>query len=418
MGMPFKIRKFVWPKTNVINRTINQSGGGSGGDLELGETSSTAYRGDRGKTAYDYSQVGHVPLTSKDATGGVAGLTLFKINFKNALNTITSFFTNANTVARTYLFQDRDGTIADDTDIQDAKDYADSLVVNLWDDRGVYDASSNLFPATGGSGTAGAILKGDIWTISVIGTLDGIAVALGDTVRALIDTPSQTGANWGIQEHGLGYTPESIANKDTDSTFAANSDTKYSSQKAIKTALDLKTNDTSAAFATRLHGATAKTTLVDADEVNGTDSANSFSLIRTTWTNVKAFLKTYFDTLYGNRAAGIPVMFDGGGSAIANGSTIYIPVPFACTIKAYTILADTGTCTIKTWKKATGTAIPTITDIISTTGVALASGTAIRSATVTDFTTTSIAKDDILAFNITAISGATKITFMLEVEKT
>ena len=57
-------------------------------------------------------------LTSrKDATGGYAGLTLFKINFKNALNTVTSFFTNANTVARTYTFQDRDGTIADNTDI-------------------------------------------------------------------------------------------------------------------------------------------------------------------------------------------------------------------------------------------------------------------------------------------------------------
>ena len=55
--------------------------------------------------------------SAKDATGGYVGLTLFKINFKNALNTITSFFTNANTVARTYTFQDRDGIIADDTDL-------------------------------------------------------------------------------------------------------------------------------------------------------------------------------------------------------------------------------------------------------------------------------------------------------------
>lgn len=41
-----------------------------------------------------------------------------------------------------------------------------------------------------------------------------------------------------------------------------------------------------------------KTSLVDADEVTGNDSAASFGQIRTTWTNVKAFLKTYFDTLY------------------------------------------------------------------------------------------------------------------------
>lgn len=56
-------------------------------------------------------------LSLKDATGGYAGLTLFKINFKNAANTFTSFFTNTNTAARTYTFQDRDGTIADLTDI-------------------------------------------------------------------------------------------------------------------------------------------------------------------------------------------------------------------------------------------------------------------------------------------------------------
>lgn len=51
-------------------------------------------------------------LTSKDATGGYVGLTLFKINFKNAANTFTSFFTNSNTAARTYTFPDYDATIA------------------------------------------------------------------------------------------------------------------------------------------------------------------------------------------------------------------------------------------------------------------------------------------------------------------
>jgi hypothetical protein len=55
--------------------------------------------------------------SNKDATGGYVGMTLFKINFKNALNTFTSFFTNSNTAARTYTFQDRNGTIADDTDL-------------------------------------------------------------------------------------------------------------------------------------------------------------------------------------------------------------------------------------------------------------------------------------------------------------
>ena len=56
-------------------------------------------------------------LAAKDATGGYAGLTSFKINFKNVANTFTSFFTNSNTAARTYTFPDRDGTIADNTDL-------------------------------------------------------------------------------------------------------------------------------------------------------------------------------------------------------------------------------------------------------------------------------------------------------------
>ena len=40
----------------------------------LGETSETAYRGDRGKVAYDYSQVGHVPNSAKGSANGVAQL--------------------------------------------------------------------------------------------------------------------------------------------------------------------------------------------------------------------------------------------------------------------------------------------------------------------------------------------------------
>lgn len=47
-----------------------------------------------------------------------------------------------------------------------------------------------------------------------------------------------------------------------------------------------------------IHGATAKTTPVDADTLAGIDSAASNVLTRFTWANIKATLKTYFDTLY------------------------------------------------------------------------------------------------------------------------
>lgn len=53
----------------------------------------------------------------KDVADGVPGLTGLSINFMNILGTIKSFFTNSNTAARTYTFKDRDGVIADDTDL-------------------------------------------------------------------------------------------------------------------------------------------------------------------------------------------------------------------------------------------------------------------------------------------------------------
>lgn len=127
--------------------------------------------------------------------------------------------------------------------VKAVKTYADSLVVGLLDDRGSYDASVNTFPAAGGSGTAGAILKGDIWFISVAGTLGGAAVNIGDSARALVDSPGQTATNWSILESNIGYVPENVANKDTDGTLAANSDTKYPSQKAVKTYIDAKAHD-------------------------------------------------------------------------------------------------------------------------------------------------------------------------------
>lgn len=46
------------------------------------------------------------------------------------------------------------------------------------------------------------------------------------------------------------------------------------------------------------HAATEKTTPADADELGLVDSAASYVLKRLTWANVKATLKTYFDTLY------------------------------------------------------------------------------------------------------------------------
>lgn len=77
-------------------------------------------------------------VTAKDATGGYAGLTLFKLNLRNVANTITSWFTNANTVARTYTLKDADGTIAFTSDITGT-----NSGTNTGDETGVRVATLN-----------------------------------------------------------------------------------------------------------------------------------------------------------------------------------------------------------------------------------------------------------------------------------
>lgn len=121
----------------------------------------------------------------------------------------------------------------DEAVLTDAKEYADGLVIGLWDDRGSFDASINTYPVTGGSGVDGAILKGDIWTISVIaasGVLLGYPA--GTTIRALSDAPAQVSGNWAVSGSGLGYTPENAANKATTINNSS-TDVQYPSAKAV-----------------------------------------------------------------------------------------------------------------------------------------------------------------------------------------
>lgn len=120
-----------------------------------------------------------------------------------------------------------------------AKAYADTLVVGLVDDRGNFDASVNAFPNSGGSGGGGAILKGDLWTISVAGTIGGHPVTAGDLVRALVDSPGTTSSNWAITENNIGYVAENASNKVT-SISGASTDAQYGSAKLLYDQLALK----------------------------------------------------------------------------------------------------------------------------------------------------------------------------------
>jgi hypothetical protein len=123
------------------------------------------------------------------------------------------------------------------------KAYADALVVGLLDDRGNYTpspTSPGAYPSTGGSGTGGAIMKGDIWFINGNGYLGTTAVVIGASVRALVNSPSSP-AGWDILDANLGIVPENVANKVTtqaDITTYGSSTVKYPAVKAIKNYVD------------------------------------------------------------------------------------------------------------------------------------------------------------------------------------
>lgn len=129
-----------------------------------------------------------------------------------------------------------DLTIVNNTLYPTTKAVNDALILattGLLNSRGNYDASVNLYPSSGGSGTAGAIMKGDYWVVSVQGTIAGQLVTVGSSISAQVNTPGQTPTNWDILNAGLGFTPENKANKVT--TLVNPTDTQYPSALLLQT---------------------------------------------------------------------------------------------------------------------------------------------------------------------------------------
>lgn len=209
---------------------------------------------------------------NKDKSNGYVGLTGYNINLYNSDGTIKSAITTATTLARTWTLPDKSGTFAFTSDItltalglnnvnntsdankpistaqatafaarellankavdfltvdntkfpsvQAVKTYVDNATTGLLNDRGNWSASGGNYPNAGGSGTAGAIRKGDFYYINVAGNLGGVVVNVGDSVRAMVDAPGQTAGNWNILESNIGYVPENVTSKDATGGYA------------------------------------------------------------------------------------------------------------------------------------------------------------------------------------------------------
>lgn len=71
-----------------------------------------------------------------------------------------------------------------------------SVAISGSSNRGSYNASSGLFPSTGGSGGGGSLQAGDYWTVGTAGTIQDIFCAVGTKLRVVYGPPGQAMENW------------------------------------------------------------------------------------------------------------------------------------------------------------------------------------------------------------------------------
>jgi hypothetical protein len=110
--------------------------------------------------------------------------------------------------------------------------------------------------------------------------------------------------------------------------------------------------------------------------------------------------------------AGFAVAFR--GTDVIPGETIFLTIPYACTITDWTITSD-GAATIQIWRVTDGgTELPNSADSMNTNGFSLSTGTRIHSTALTDLNTTSIYAFDTIGVNLTATgSAASHVEFSL-----
>ena len=127
----------------------------------------------------------------------------------------------------------------------------------------------------------------------------------------------------------------------------------------------------------------------------------------------------YFTGVSAAVTKNIEVVFDGLGSVLTTGIKTDIRVSFACTITAWTILADvSGAIQIDIWKDTYANYPPDNSDSMPGTGQEpkiTASDDQATSSSLGSWTTTSIASGDTLRFNIDSVTTITRCTLILTV---
>lgn len=138
------------------------------------------------------------------------------------------------------------------------------------------------------------------------------------------------------KQNSLGYTAEDSANKTGTITGNEASTIKYPTIKGFYDYLTGLTWLTSTIWGTWINGLTSKTTPVDADQVVLMDSADSNKSKKLSWSNIKATLKTYFDTLYAGNST---ILKTAQSQTAVTGSTSNT-IAYSAAISANTFTTD------------------------------------------------------------------------------
>lgn len=198
-------------------------------NLTLGETSETAYRGDRGKIAYDHSQTTHAPANAEANQNAFSNITVGSTTIAADSKTDTFTLTAGSNVTLTPdATNDKITIAATDTTYSSKSAVSGGTDVSLvttgekytWDNKGTYSKPSDGIPKTD----------------------------LASTVQTSLGK-----ADTAVQSHQDISGKENISNKVT-SWSTTTTDTHYPSEKLVKSALDGKADSSHTQAASTITG--------------------------------------------------------------------------------------------------------------------------------------------------------------------
>lgn len=285
---------------------------------------------------------------------------------------------------------------------------ADGLPSGAWEEGlGTYSAANTLTRTT--------VYRSTNANAAVNFAAGAKYVRLIADARQIAKLQNLSGVNTGDQDLS-GYATTASLSAHTSSTANPHSVTaaQVGAPSGSGTSSGTNTGDeTATSVGALISGATVKATPVDADALGLSDSAAANVLKKLTWANLKATLKTYFDTLYEAAITTLPVSKGGTGTGTLTGLVKGTgTTAFAAAVAGTDYQAPIGT--ISGIAKGNGANALTVavagTDYISPTGTETVSNKTVEAGTFTNgYTEETATANTGAAYTIDLVNGSLQI---------